>query len=153
MTAADDALRQIEAAFADAPRPPDPDLAHSPGHDHDFELLYRYAHWRDVPDATLERQDAALAFLGAAGFHHFLPAYMSYALRHPGSAWFAVESAVNALAPGSGDLRAFSVSKYAELDAAQRGAVLTFLETMRERDDFGDPVLADALAYWRPLVG
>jgi hypothetical protein len=96
-------------------------------------------------------QDAALAFLGAAGFRHFLPAYMSYALRNPRSEWSAVESAVSALAPGSGDLREFSISKYKDLGAAERGAILAFLEALEARDDFGDPILADALAHWRSL--
>jgi len=152
VTKVDEALRGIEAAFADTPRPPDPELAYSPGHDHDFELLYRYAHWREVPDTVIERQDAALAFLGAAGFRQFLPAYMSYALRNARSEWSAVESAVNALAPGSGDLRDFSISKYKDRSAAERQAVLVFLEAVQARDDFGDPVLADALAYWRALT-
>lgn len=153
MTSEVEALRQIDAAFADARRPPDPEIAYSAGHDHDFELLYEYAHWHDVPDGVIERQDAALAFLGAAGFWHFLPAFRSDALRHPGSEGSAVESGVSALAPGGEDLCEFSVSTYADLHVAQRGAVRISLVALRERDDLGDLAFADALAYWRQLAG
>jgi len=60
-----------------------------------------------------------------------------------------VGSTVFALRPATDDLRGFSLSKYSLFDREQRAAVLAFLETMATFDDFGDPTLAEALAYWR----
>jgi hypothetical protein len=39
-------------------------------------------HWRDVPDAAIERLWTALMFLDDKGFHYYLPAYMWWTLRH-----------------------------------------------------------------------
>jgi hypothetical protein len=145
-------LDLIERAFGDAPRPEDSELLHPRSmDDHDIEQLYGIRHWRDVPEAVVEHEYAALFFLGPAGFRHFLAAYMSYALRHPITDQMAVESTIFALRPASDDLREFTLSKFTLFDAPQRAAVLAFLEAMAKLDDFSDPTLAEALAYWRSV--
>lgn len=74
-------LSQIQQAFAEAPRPSDDHLLHPDCRDdNDIKSLYGVNHWRDLPDEAVEYEYAALFFLGSAGFHHFLPAYMSFAL-------------------------------------------------------------------------
>jgi len=146
------ALGLVEAAFADAPRPPDDELLHPNSRDDgDIAALYGIPHWREVPDEVVVREYAALAFLGPAGFRHFLPAYLAYALRNPETDAYTVESTIFALTPIEGDarLREFMVSKYGLLDAAQRAAVVAFLEAMAESQ--GEPlheVIGKALAYW-----
>jgi hypothetical protein len=140
-------LELIDAAFAGAPRPPDGELLHERcADDNDIAALYGFAHWRDVPDAVVEREYAALSFLSPGGFRHFLPAYLGFALRHLHTGAAAVDSTIWSLAPGFyGDpaLQDFVTSKLAALDEAQRGAVVAFLEAV----DLPDAVTA--LAYWR----
>ena len=146
-------LAHIDEVFGLAPRPTDDQLLHtSSADDNDIKLLYGVAHWRDLSDAAIEREYAALFFLGPAGFRHFLPAYMSYALRHPRADQPVVGSTVFALRPATDDLREFSLSKFTLFDAAQRVAVLAFLEAMAAFDEYGDTTLAEALAYWRSRV-
>jgi hypothetical protein len=95
-------LAQIKEAFADAPRPSNEDL---------------------LPDELVESEYAALPFLSPDGFRYFIPAYMSFTLRH-------LESG-------------------ASLTDSQRAAVVAFLEAVRE---LGREYLADqatqALSYW-----
>ena len=127
------------------PRPPDDELLHPEARDDgDIKGLYGVRHWRELPEATVEGEYAALFFLGPAGFRHFLPAYMAWVLRHPESGAAVVGSTIFALTPARGDLRAFSLSKFSLFDAAQRAAVLAFLEALSPYDD-----VAAALAYWR----
>jgi hypothetical protein len=143
----------IERAFGDAPRPKDSELLHPKSMDpHDIEQLYGIPHWRDVPEMVIEHEYAALFFLGPAGFRHFLPAYMSYALRHPVTDQMVVESTVFALRPATDDLREFTLSKFTLFDDPQRAAVVAFLEAMATFDAFGDATLAEALAYWRSVT-
>jgi hypothetical protein len=54
--------------------------------DNDIKSLYGVAHWHDLSDEAVEDEYAALFFLGPAGFRHFLPAYMSFALFDDASA-------------------------------------------------------------------
>ncbi len=148
------ALEQVERAFADAPRPSDDELLHPDCRDdNDIAPLYGISHWRDVPDAVVVGAYEALAFLSPAGFRHFLPAYLAFALRNPETDAYTVESTVFALTPIEGDarLREFMISKYELLDAAQRAAVVTFLRAMAEVGDEGlREVIARALAFWDP---
>ena len=148
----DPLVARIGAVFADAPRPADDELLHPMcADDNDIKSLYGVPHWRDLPDAAIEYEYAALFFLGPAGFRHFIPAYMSYALRHPRSDQAVVGSTIFALRPAADDLREFTLSKFTLFDASQRAAVLAFLEAMAKLDDPGDATLADALAYWRSV--
>ncbi|HSL66532.1 MAG TPA: DUF6714 family protein [Actinomycetota bacterium] len=149
MASLEDVLHQIGEAFADAPRPPDAELLHeSCADDNDIASLYGIPHWREVPDAVVEQEYAALFFLSPAGFRHFLPASMSFALRNRHSAAAAVGSTVYALTPGEGNLRAFSVSKFDLFDEAQRAAVVAFLEAMVGSED-----VTQALEHWRAGLG
>jgi hypothetical protein len=124
-------LAQIKEAFADAPRPSNEDL---------------------LPDELVESEYAALSFLSPDGFRHFIPAYMSFTLRHLESGAAAVDSTIWSLAPvfyEDAGLKDFVVSKLASLTDSQRAAVVAFLEAVRE---LGDEYLADqatqALSYW-----
>jgi hypothetical protein len=148
------ALAAIEAAFAGAPRPSNDGLLHERClDDGDIAALYPIAHWHDVPDEVVEREYAALSFLSPGGFRHFIPAYMGFALRRLDTGAAAVDSTIWSLAPGfyrEPELREFTASKLAALDAGQRRAVIAFLEAVRALGDeqqVGDAELA--LAHWR----
>jgi hypothetical protein len=146
-------LARIDAAFADATRPPDDALLHPQcSDDNDIKSLYGVPHWRELTEAAIEYEYAALFFLSPAGFRHFLPAYMTYALRHPRSDQAVIGSTVFALRPADGDLRDFSLSKFTLFDAPQRAAVVAFLEVLATRDDPADTTVAEAMAYWRSVA-
>ena len=72
---------------------------------------------------------------------------MSFALGHQDSGAAVVGSTVYAFTPAQGDLRDFSISKFALFDQAQRKAVLAFLEAMAGHEN-----VDDALEYWRSAV-
>jgi len=147
-------LAEIDAAFADAPRPPDAELLHERcSDDNDVVALYGVAHWRDLGDAVVEREYAALSFLSPGGFRHFVPAYLSFALRRLDTGAAAVDSTIWSLSPDRYDdpgLREFARSKLEPLDGRQRAAAVAFLEAVR---DLGDEYVAAeaelALAWWR----
>jgi len=148
-------LATIEAAFADAPRPPDGELLHERcSDDNDIAALYGVAHWRELDDATIEREYAALSFLSPGGFRHFIPAYLRFALRHLDTGAAAVDSTIWSLSPPRYDdpgLQAFTESKLEPLDERQRAAAVAFLDAVRELGD--DHVAAEAelaLRWWRP---
>jgi hypothetical protein len=148
------ALARIESAFRDAPRPSNDELLHERCmDDNDLVRLYDVAHWREMPDELVESEYAALSFLSPDGFRHFIPAYMSFTLRHLESGAAAVDSTIWSLSPviyTDPGLREFVLSKLAGLTAAQREAVLEFLEAVRELgDDYDADQAAQALAYWR----
>ncbi len=149
----DETLATIEAAFADVPRPPEGELLHERCFDdNDIVALYGVPHWREVDDATVEREYAALSFLSPSGFRHFIPAYLRFALRRLDSGAAAVDSTIWSLSPEryeDPDLQAFTVSKLEPLDDRQRGAIVTFLEAVRELGD--EHVAAEAelaLRWW-----
>jgi hypothetical protein len=123
-------IATMEAAFADVPRPDNDALLWDQCFDdNDIAALYDVAHWRDVPDAMVENEYAALSFLSPAGFRHFIAAYMRWVLRHPSGGAAVVGSTLWALTPE------WSLVKFAEFDAAQRAAVIAFLEAMTAFDE------------------
>jgi uncharacterized protein DUF6714 len=144
----DAAVARVEAAFAGVSRPTNADLLHPDcADDMDIEHLYAVTDWRALAGEEVIGGYAALAFLSAAGFRHFVPAYLLWVLADPESGEAVVDSTVWAfhaeMYPES--LRPFVRSKWALLDPAQRDAVAVFLEAMT-------PHHADAgaaLAAWR----
>ena len=148
MTTAEEALAAIEAAFRDQERPSDADLLHPRCFDDmDLEGLYPISHWTEMTDADVVGCYASLSFLSAAGFRHFLPAYMRFVLRNPESAEAVVSSTIWALDPTihEGDLADFARSKYELLADAQRRAVVAFLRAMAQFD----PDAGRALRSWQ----
>jgi Family of unknown function (DUF6714) len=147
-------LAQIDEAFADAPRPSNEDLLHERCmDDNDIARLYPVSHWRELPDELVESEYAALSFLSPDGFRHFIPAYMSFTLRHLGSGAAAVDSTIWSLAPvfyEDAGIQDFVVSKLSSLTDDQRAAVMAFLEAIRELgDDYVAEQASQALSYWR----
>jgi hypothetical protein len=121
---ADAVARHIEAAFADVPRPPNDLLLHPQSFDDsDIAALYEIDDWRSLPDDLVVSEYAALSFLSADGFRHFIPAYMLWVLRHPGAADAVVDSTIWALSPESyadPAIRDYARSKLTGFDDAQR---------------------------------
>jgi Family of unknown function (DUF6714) len=147
MASTADVLSQVERAFADPPRPADDQLLHPDARDdNDIKSLYGVAHWHDLSDEAVEFEYAALFFLAQQGSGISFPRNV---LRpsHQDSGAAVVGSTVYALTPAQGDLRDFSMSRFALFDQAQRKAVLAFLEAMAGHEDVNE-----ALEYWRSEV-
>jgi hypothetical protein len=139
-------LAQIEAAFADIPRPRNDELLHpNCADDNDIAALYEVADWRDLSDATIENEYAALSFLSPAGFRCFIPAYMSFTLRFPESGAAAVESTLWSLSPVND--QHFNPSKFILFDVAQSAAVVASLEALAAHEE-----VDDALLFWMERV-
>ena len=148
------ALAQIDAAFGDAPRPPDEELLHEQCmDDNDIVRLYPVRHWREMPDELVETEYAALSFLSPDGFRHFIPAYMGFTLRRLDSGAAAVDSTIWSLAPvfyEDAAMQDFTVSKLASFSDSQREAVGGFLEAViDEGDDYVAEQAGKALSWWR----
>ena len=147
MTTTPEAITIIAAAFADTPRPTNVDLLHEECHDDmDIRGLYPSARWQDVDDTLIEYEYAALFFLSPGGFRFFLPAYMTWVLQRPYSEAAVVDSTIRVLTPQSGDLEAFSLSKFTEFNADERAAVVAFLEAMTVNKELD---IAGALEHWQ----
>jgi hypothetical protein len=136
-------LSQIEAAFADVPRPGNHELLHpNCFDDNDIAELYSVADWHDLTDTVVENEYAALFFLSPEGFRYFIPAYLSYVLRHPDGGAAVVGSTMMTLSPVND--RHFTPSKFTLFDAEQSTAAVAFLEAMAEYEE-----VDDALIFWR----
>jgi hypothetical protein len=147
VTTSEDAIAAIEAAFGNEKRPANDELLHPDcADDMDLEHIYPIPHWRDMADEDVIAGYASLSFFSAAGFRHFIPAYMLFVLRHPESPEAVVSSTIWAFDPTiyETNLRDFVASKFALLDGDQRTAIAAFLEAMSEHD----PDAARARAYW-----
>jgi hypothetical protein len=98
----------------------------------DLEGLYLVGHWSEMPDDLVISEYAALAFLSADGFRHFIPAYLIWVLRHPDASEAVVDSTIWAFMPDlhGAELAGFVRSKWAALNVEQRGAIESFLRAM-----------------------
>lgn len=112
----------------------------------DLQRLYDIAHWSEVPDEVVVTEYAALAFLSAEGFRHFIPAYMTWVLRHRDAGEAVVDATIWAFLPElhGAALVPFVRSKWDALNGSQRAAVTAFLQTMRGHH----PDAEAALSAW-----
>jgi hypothetical protein len=146
LTIVEDVLAQIDAAFSDVPRPANHDLLHpNCFDDNDIAALYDVSSLRDLTDAMVENEYAALAFFSPEGFRFFLPAYLTFSLRHPTSGAAAVQSTLMSLSPDYDC--AFTPSKFIHFDDAQAAVVVNFFEVMAQNE-----YVDDALLYWYERV-
>ena len=149
MVTREEVLAKIDLAFAAVERPHNDELHHPESFDDmDLEPLYGIESWRDMNDHDVIESYAAPAFLSAAGFRYFLPAYMRYCLNNPDSAEAVVSSTTWHLEPNlySERIAAYTRSQFELLDEAQRASIVSFLEAMME-SSYGDDAL-HALVEW-----
>jgi hypothetical protein len=143
----DETIELIHLAFATDRRPPDKALLHPDCHDDmDLQCLYEIDHWSEVPDDVVVTEYAALAFLSGEGFRHFIPAYLTWVLRHPDAGEAVVDATIWAFLPElhGAALLPFVRSKWDALDGSQRTAVTAFLHAMRDHH----PDAEAALSAW-----
>ena len=145
-------MRAIEMAFADNPYPADKGLLHPQCmDDEDIRDFYGRTTWLNIPGEVIDRNNASLCFFSPEAYRFYLPAYLIWALRNfDSSDSFTVDSTIYSLTPGEGDLRRFSLSKFALLDVDQRRAVLDFLKYLAEHGGgmVDQHAVQKAIAYW-----
>ena len=145
-------IRDIDPAFGTVTSPDDEHLLHPRCMDDgDIADFYGQPDPYALSDEVLIRNYAAPSFFSAKAFRYYMPAFMRWSLKHPDSIEYVVESTLHAFDPGPecAWLRDFQLSKFALFDAAQRCAVVGFLEFFEADADLG-PLAAAALAHhWR----
>lgn len=161
-------VRRIETAFAGTACPPLADLCGSAQGDEPAELCLEMAGlaWDAIAPGYLDRNSACLSFMTPVGVCYFLPAYMRadamgllqadgpvFRLTHGLSASLAKELADGMAGQPPIDWASHARACFQPLNAAQRGAVVAYLEFARERDKAWNPgqttTIDEALAgYW-----
>jgi hypothetical protein len=107
--------------------------------------------FRSLPPAVLEANHDSLPLLGPAAFHHYLPAFLLYALRHPESP--VLQFVVFHLSP-SAKSRAKSPGyfeqRFAVLSPEQRQAIAAFFQDLRNYQLFvgSEDEIARAMQLW-----
>ncbi len=103
--------------------------------------------WQDVPEEDIEREYTIFSFLDDKGFRYYLPAYMTWMLRHLNHTHSAsLDSTVFALEPSS------YFSKRATLfNVAQATAILHFLEFLMTDERFDDDSTMNAWTHWAQI--
>ena len=140
-----DVLEEVGRVFADVPRPANDELLHQQCFDDgDIRALYPFRRWQDVSDAIVEREYAALSFLSAPGFRHFLPAYLRFVLTNDDEGQGVIGSTFAALDPErfGPELAAFQRSKYVLLTEPERRAIGAFVRAFTDHEEIGGAVAA-----------
>ena len=106
--------------------------------------------WPEIPDETIVACDAALSHLDEEGFVYYLPAFLSYAVRHMSSGivdsnWMAMNFTIFAVTNFSN----YGVGRLKRLNDAQIGSVIEFLQFVVVHSTTYRRDAADALTnYW-----
>lgn len=134
-------VARICSAFGDAPRPGDDELLHPDCMD-DCDILQFYGgvRWQDMTDEMVIYNYAAPTAFSAKAFRYYLPAFLIWTLRNPGSPEYAGEALLRALDPGTSAelLHDFRRSHFDALDPDEVAVVREFLRKMS-----GHPALAE----------
>jgi uncharacterized protein (TIGR02996 family) len=127
-------LDWIDRAFDGVPAP---DLAHRTIHQAEAADNYEscdrsrdhLGRWQDLPESQLLDNQWALAHLDVQGILYYLPAVMSFALRHvephPRDHWIT-ESLEYTIEPSKSGLREYQQGRFAQFDREQRAAIYAF---------------------------
>ena len=136
----------VRSTFAEAAFPRGIDTA---GHDCDECDGIRKAFDRQAPFSlpadVLEYHYDSLPMMTPEAFHHFLPAYLTFAIDHPDSlvaqfAWFS-------LSPP--ELNGFYAERFGRFSEAEKAVVLQVAEYLINADnDLGSEEVARARRYW-----
>jgi hypothetical protein len=117
-------------------------------------------HWRQIDSAAIKSYDdfadasACLSFMSAAGFKHYLPAFMIFALEEGDDAGLIGASTVTGLAPwfdtSDRQMVASREQRFATFSDEQRCAIRNFLRFLQQGtgDWIGSADLDRALDYW-----
>ena len=145
--------RTIQDAFAHSPPPKEAVAATAPSHSgHEERAQLRLAFhgqpWQQVPAALAQEHHDTLGFFTDAGFHFYLPAWMTGALEDGTDLDFFT---LRALTPPQDAAGKLGLDRRAALFThEQRAAVSAFLAHLAQApDDFAADDLAAARGYWK----
>jgi hypothetical protein len=106
--------------------------------------------WPEIPDEVLASCDAALSHLDEDGFVYYLPAFLSYAVRHVSSGlfdtdWMSMHFTIFAVT----DLSNYNLGRLKRLNDVQIASVIEFLRFVATHSATYRGDAEDALAnYW-----
>jgi hypothetical protein len=145
-------LTWIDRAFDGVPAP---DAEHftihqaeaADGHAYCDQSRDHKGRWQALPEAHLLENQWALAHLDEQGIHYYVPAVMTYALRHfqhpdVHEDWIT-ESLAYQLSPSTGELRDYQQRRFSRFDHEQRAAIYAYV-LVTGTDD--------ARAAWRAVL-
>lgn len=132
-------IQVIYDAFRDVQRPPHSEILHFPntGDEMWIEsfLETTETHWWDIPAESMEQESSALTVFSPAAFRYYLPAYMTWELRHYTSSHSNTVDHIMYdlnLSHRSSDTYGFWKQRFRVLSREQGKAVLAFLEFMSQ---------------------
>lgn len=148
-----DLKQHIRSAFGNTRYPGDAELLHPECHDDfDIQKFYGQKDWKNVDDAIIEYENAALCFFSPAAYQFFLPRFLVYVLENYRSGYISVDNTIYSLAP-SGDqtLHEYQMSKYSLLTREQIECIKAFLGVCAEylSDYLDSDAVNEALNYWK----
>lgn len=123
--------QQIEQAFADVPYPGDENIGADP---YDWECAelnqhLRGKHWREIPRDLLQYHQHDLPSFSPAGLQYYLPAYLLAALDNFVD---VPDFTVYHVNPEVGDLHDYWAKRFEGMTAAQKNAIRSWLEYLRD---------------------
>ena len=148
-------LAAIEAAFTDVPK--------GAITIHEADLLYnlgisqterdaarardRDSRWQEIPDSTIRKCSHALPFLDQIGWRYYVPAYMSWSIRHVAD---RESDSVDSTIYTFSHFDDAGYARYQSLSASQLTVVRRFLQFMADHPGQADDEVArDSLEkYW-----
>jgi hypothetical protein len=147
---------EVRNAFADVPRPSGAAVApHECPECHDVRRLLEPHAFEAVPDDVLDYLGDSLPFLGPAGLHYYLPAYLLRAIREPD--WAGLEMLMFHLSPSAADLAErgeYWRERLAVFSPVQRGAIRAFIEgvaSSEQATQYSEEITRARLA-WTPAT-
>jgi hypothetical protein len=153
-SAATDALRAIEHAFAPMQYPGDDNIVYDNSR-HNLACASVWdkvsgLHWKDLRVEQIRDTGEDLLFMSPEGLRFFLPAYLRAVLLFPGR-FFTLNSDLIQLLTCEPKSESRFLERFGPLSAEQKHAVFLFLTASSDRNasDFEDAVAAASASYWR----
>lgn len=144
--------KRINQSFLDVPKPNVVFIAPHPCEECS-EICQAFApfEFQNIPDEVIMRHYDLLPLLSPLSLHHYLPAYLLYALKHPESEVF--EFLLYQLGPSKQDrsnMGGYDQERVARFTTEQRLTILAFLDWASETEEgkWHDEHLQNAYEIW-----
>ncbi len=131
-------VKQIISSFVDVPQPGAREIALHPCDEcRELDKAFAPFEFRDIPDEIVASHYNSLPLLSARALHHYLPAYLLYAIAHPDSDVF--EFVLYQLSPQKKEedsaTVAYRLERLALFTPEQRSTVLSYLDWATQTDE------------------
>jgi hypothetical protein len=121
-------------------------------------LLDTEKRWQDIPDDEIEGRESALSFFDAKGFRYYIPAFMTYALKHWGDDWgvtlsFCQSRLTRESQKSLRKSEPASIARKFDLNVAQCRAIARFLRFIVDFDvSMAEPANVEAVEKWEKFA-